>query len=259
MRAKKRRPRAAREQPSEQAPRINRSSSTLSLREQLKLAKATTQEEAPPRVVNRTKFRRKKDPLSRVPGPDLGDAPDGKYSLQKDPVIYIDGYNVIGAWPRLRKWRDRHDMETARRLLVADIAEYSHVRGWDCVCVFDANGTEQETNVERTPENVTVVFTGSETADTYIERCVFQRCEANDRQVWAATSDVAQLSFSHAKGAHVMSSHLFVQEIKRARKETRERIGEFDEASAQGKMLIANVDKSTRDRLYQLRDRLDAG
>lgn len=123
--------------------RINNESSTLSLRQQLQLADERRQASQPQKQVVRTRFRRKKDTNGSRSQEDLSntDIPDGKYNMKYDPVLFIDGYNVIGAWPRLKKWRDRADLDTARCLLINDIAEFSHVRGWDCITVFDAYGT----------------------------------------------------------------------------------------------------------------------
>lgn len=125
------------------APRVDLESSTLSLRQQLKLARAAAEKTDSAKV--RTRFRRKKGDFTATSGKQRrrgedADVPDGKYSVDQDPIIYIDAYNVIGAWPRLRKHRDRNDMETARHLLLRDVAEYSHVRGWECIVVFDAHG-----------------------------------------------------------------------------------------------------------------------
>lgn len=127
--------------------RINVESTTLSVRQQLSLVRqyAAHQQEREHgnRPRERTSFRRKKDDLlSRRRNAALdADIPDGKYDLTTDPLIFIDGYNVIGCWPKLRKWRDRGDLETARRLLLEDVAEFSAVRGWECIAVFDALGT----------------------------------------------------------------------------------------------------------------------
>lgn len=245
------------------AVRVDMSGSTRSLREQLADARRGSEEHRVQRPVVRTKFRRKKGDVWRGGGAgrrDEAEMPDGKYVVGLDPVVYIDAYNVIGAWPRLRKHRDRSDMQAARELLVHDVAEYSHVRGWACVVVFDAHGNENGVNRSTTAQSVDVVFTGSETADSYIERRVFQACEEGQRQVWAATSDGAQRSFTEAKGAHIMSSRLFIQEMKRARRESRERVEDLrDEGAARARMLMSNVDEATRERLYELRDFLDNG
>lgn len=132
--------------------RIGVNSSTLSLREQLSIAKRNISERDAEeqelqgvnktRAVERTKFRRKKlDPASRRRNRNHSvDLPDGKYNAYVDPLIFVDGYNVIGAWPKLRKWRDR-DLETARRLLLNDVEEFGCIRGWECIVVFDAQLT----------------------------------------------------------------------------------------------------------------------
>lgn len=127
--------------------RINVDTTTLSVRQQLALVRrhAAYQQdiERGSRPRERTSFRRKKDDLPggrRDTNRDT-DIPDGKYAFAVDPIIFIDGYNVIGRWPRLRKWRDRSDLETARRLLTDDVAEFSAVRGWKCVIVYDALGS----------------------------------------------------------------------------------------------------------------------
>lgn len=240
--------------PSE-APRVSRETTSLSVREQLAQLRASGP--GTEIVRTRTKFRRKKGVAGRA-GVIGGDAvPDGKYKVGVRPVVFIDGYNVIGAWKRLMKLRDRGDLQGARDRLVHDVTEFSYVRGWSCVVVFDAQGKELGTRVSVTAQNVEIVFTGGETADSYIERAIFEWCERGTRPVWAATNDVAQVLFSRAKGAHVMSASLFVQEIKLARRETRERAKERDEASVRAKMLICNVDESTREGLYKLRERLD--
>lgn len=261
---KRRKPRADwPEQPSESAqapaPRINLDNSTLSLRQQLQLARANAHSSLPSKPVTRTKFRRRKHEVARSGkrAGDVTDLPDGKYDLQQEPLLFIDAYNVIGAWPRLRKWRDRAELDTARRLLIDDVVEYAHVRGWECVVVFDAQGVGEDTRVEHTEQNIQVVFTGGESADSYIERSVFEACEGGQRQVWAATSDVAQLNFSKGKGAHVMTSTLFIQEIKRARRETRDKLARKDENCVRAKMLLSTVSEETRNKLYELRDKLE--
>lgn len=58
-----------------------------------------------------------------------------------------------------------------------------------------------------------------------------------------------------------MTSRLFVQELKRARKETRERVEDVDMEghAARGKMLMSTVDHATLAELYRLRDELPWG
>ncbi|CAN8061926.1 unnamed protein product [Agarophyton chilense] len=265
MRSKRRKPRPSSPEqtskPGQQPPpRVNLENSTLSLRQQLHIAKSNAEASVPIKPVVRTKFRRKKDEVLRSGKRVKDDAhiPDGKYDYGQEPIIFIDAYNVIGAWPRLRKWRDRSDLETARRLLLDDVTEYSYVRGWECVVVFDAHGTAEDTKEEEAVDRVKVIFTGHENADSYIERSVFKLCENGERQVWAATSDIAQINFSRSKGAHVMTSTLFIQEVKRARQDTKDKLAEVDGNRVRANMLMSTVNEETRSRLYELRDKLEA-
>lgn len=267
-------------------PRIDTSSSTLSLRQQLALVKraaaqvdlgeSTTNGTAKPRV--RTKFRKKKSGFDGVaegddrrihdtamrrkrsrPGEDI--LPEGKFTVNaKDPVVFIDAYNLVGAWPKLRKFRNRGKMDHARDALSQEVLEFACVRGWDCVIVYDAHGTAEACRTETIGENVDVVFTGSETADAYIERRVFELCEQNQRQVWVVTNDVAERNFAQAKGAHIMSASLFVQELTRVQRETADlTLALEDGATRASRTLIQAVDPETRNKLYRLRDGLDSG
>jgi uncharacterized protein len=268
-------------QPTPAPARISPSSSPLSLRQQLAAARiaaaaaAEDADDAPGKPRARTKFRRKKTGFSdmadvgvddlralrRARGEGLEqDVPDGKYDLSGPlPMMLVDAYNVVGAWKKLVKLRNRGDMDGARVLLVEEVAEFAGIRGWSCEIVFDAHGNKENVKKEEIA-GVDVVFTGNETADTWIERRVFELCEAGERQVWVATNDVAERQFAESKGAHVMSAGLFVQEIKRAKKESREHaedLRKFEEATVAGNMLIRNVNEETREKLYRLRELLD--
>lgn len=122
--------------------------------------------------------------------------------------------------------------------------------------------SENPANVSTTDQLVEVVFTGNTTADSYIEREVFAEVERGARQVWAATNDRAQAMVSSSKGAHVWSASLFIQELKKAKREgsrlcDQSDTGKGEEARAQ--MLISNVTEETVSKLYKLRKALDKG
>ena len=51
--------------------------------------------------------------------------------------LVVDGYNIINAWPRLKKVSD-DDLELAREMLVAIIHEYSNIKEYESLVVFDA-------------------------------------------------------------------------------------------------------------------------
>ena len=45
------------------------------------------------------------------------------------PVLIVDGYNIVGAWPRLKKYFEVGDLDTARERLMSDLGEYMHYKG----------------------------------------------------------------------------------------------------------------------------------
>lgn len=51
--------------------------------------------------------------------------------------LIIDGYNVINAWKDFAQLR-QENLEHARELLVAGVAEYAAFKGYRAVVVFDA-------------------------------------------------------------------------------------------------------------------------
>ena len=56
-------------------------------------------------------------------------------------ILLVDGYNMIGAWPDLRKLRD-NDLAGARDLLIEKMAEYQAYMGYRVIIVFDAHMVE---------------------------------------------------------------------------------------------------------------------
>ena len=116
--------------------RINDDSGTPSLRAQLKVKRTSRAAVTPQRMKSHTKYRRTKSDaevwaILQASRDGHGDAklPQGKYAVDARTLCYIDGYNVIGAWPRLAKHSDRGDLDTARRFLIDDVGEFAHVRG----------------------------------------------------------------------------------------------------------------------------------
>ena len=245
--------------------RINVNSGTPSLRTQLKLikqARATTERRAP--IAHTSYRRRKSDAVAwaeqRMRREEAEALPNGKYANGARPLCYVDGYNVIGYWPRLRKRMERGDLQEARQILVNLLAEFTHLREWDVVVVFDAYCNDNPMNADKIDHsNLVIVYTGSDTADTFIERAVYKEVEAGIRQIWAVTNDRALFTYTSSKGAHHLSASLFVAELKRAKAEAVEKAltntkGEVRRAS----YLQSTVDVDTRNALYNLRAKLDA-
>eukprot|EP00172_Hildenbrandia_rubra_P000423 Plantae.Rhodophyta-Hildenbrandia_rubra.ctg12034.p1 GENE.Plantae.Rhodophyta-Hildenbrandia_rubra.ctg12034~~Plantae.Rhodophyta-Hildenbrandia_rubra.ctg12034.p1 ORF type:complete len:367 (+),score=32.71 Plantae.Rhodophyta-Hildenbrandia_rubra.ctg12034:239-1339(+) len=246
--------------------RVNNKHTTMSVRQQIaygRYRQATSSEsEKPTAQVPRTKFRKKKT-LQEIrinskhtreeKSPDL---PAGKYSFGPRPIVYVDGYNVINKWAKLRKRFVRGDLFSAREFLVDQISEFVAIRSWDCVIVFDAQGGSELESREKICDGLEVVYTGSSSADSYIERQTYEMCKVGKRQVWAATSDFAQQQITLGQGAHVMSAARFIKEVMGARQEIREKIKSLQHGSIQQRSIIQALDDKTRDQLYALRDEL---
>ena len=83
--------------------------------------------------------------------------------------LIIDGYNVINAWKDFAQLR-QENLEHARELLVAGVAEYAAFKGYRAVVVFDAQEVAGAAASEKI-HGIDVVFTDEgETADSWIER-----------------------------------------------------------------------------------------
>ncbi|MHC5729642.1 MAG: NYN domain-containing protein, partial [Nostoc sp.] len=86
-------------------------------------------------------------------------------------VLLVDGYNIIGAWPCLKKTRDRVGLEAARGELVEAMTGYSAFQGYETQIVFDAQYQNCASNKEIVTELLSVYYTDfGQTADTYIEK-----------------------------------------------------------------------------------------
>lgn len=45
------------------------------------------------------------------------------------PVLLVDGYNMCGYWPKLKKHFSRGHLDTAREKLVHELITFSHIKG----------------------------------------------------------------------------------------------------------------------------------
>lgn len=115
--------------------------------------------------------------------------------------LIVDGYNVINAWPDLKKI-SKENLEEARDFLIERMAEYQSFTGEKVVLVFDAyqvKGTKAK--VEKI-KGVEVVFTKEhQTADSYIEKKVDELTRNKRNIVKVVTSDWAEQQVILGSGA----------------------------------------------------------
>ena len=148
------------------------------------------------------------------------------------PLLFVDGYNIIGKWPRLKKRQEKGDLAGARQLLLDDLLQFAP-RRFEVVCVFDAYGRGELADRLDSYHGIQIVFT-ADTADSYIEKETLRLSqEESAQQVWAATGDRAVQTSASVHGATVVSATWLVRELKDSRAETAAVVKEFNKQQQQ--------------------------
>lgn len=151
-------------------------------------------------------------------------------------LLIVDGYNLIYATDRYRKWRET-DLELARVKLIEDLAMLRALGDSKIMLVFDAAKTGSKSRHHAEILGIDVWFTRSgETADQMIERAVFQ--SESKGEVVVATSDYLQQKVTFKPGV--------------LRKSARELINELESTEQE---LKTSSKESSR---FRLEDRLDS-
>lgn len=135
----------------------------------------------------------------------------------KKELLFVDGYNMIGAWPKLVKLKNQNEMSDARDLLLHELSNYSEYENIEIRVVFDAQlvpGIQKQYK----KFNLTVIFTKeNETADSFIESAVGEE-NMLITNVTVATSDLAEQWIVFQKGASRKSANELYKDIQRVKK-----------------------------------------
>jgi predicted RNA-binding protein with PIN domain len=135
--------------------------------------------------------------------------------------IFIDGYNVINCWPKLRKLKT-HNLEIARNELIEIMQNYATYNGYKVFVVFDAHMVKGSLEKKEKRHNVLVVFTKEgETADSFIEKTTHEI--GREKEVVVVTSDNLEQQVTFQRGATRMPSLEFFDEVKRSQKEIKQK------------------------------------
>ena len=125
----------------------------------------------------------------------------------KDRYLIIDGYNMIGQSQDLSRIA-KDNLEEARDQLLTAIANYNAVIADEVVCVFDAY-EQSGPPTEYMYHGVKTIFTKEkETADSYIERYVYDLYEKHTRHITVVTSDMSEQHAIFGAGAYRISKEL---------------------------------------------------
>lgn len=130
--------------------------------------------------------------------------------------IFVDGYNVINAWPNLRAKKD-YSLETARMTLIDILQNYAAFKNCKVYLIFDAHMVNKNIGSKERHGNLVIVFTKEdETADSYIEKAV--NVIGRKTEVSVVTSDSLEQQVAFQRGATRISALEFYFEIQEMNK-----------------------------------------
>lgn len=121
-----------------------------------------------------------------------------------EEYLIVDGYNMIGAWPRLIKLAEE-GLEEARDELISMLADYQGYSGRKIIIVFDAHQVPGSGKKFK-QHGLDIRFTKEkETADERIERLVGE-LSRRTRRIYVATSDMIEQHVIFGRGALRLSA-----------------------------------------------------
>ena len=136
------------------------------------------------------------------------------------PLLYVDGYNIIGAWPQAQ--REGWPLDECRDRLIHLLQDYAGYTGQEVWLVFDGYKAERPLRSVEERDGLTVVYTRhGETADHYIERM----CQLlpRYREARVATSDYTEQTLILGRGATRLSARELWRELAAERSHGRDR------------------------------------
>ena len=141
--------------------------------------------------------------------------------------VIVDGYNVIHAWPQLKRLMGEASLEAARDKLIDRLAVFGMVEGADVTVVFDAHHSTAQTNSEVEVEGVHVLFTRKgHSADHAIERIAYAASQVGD-VITVATSDRFQSDLVRGMGGAVISAVELERRVVEAESEMGRRVQKY--------------------------------
>jgi len=141
--------------------------------------------------------------------------------------VIVDGYNVIHAWPQLKRLLDDASLEASRDKLIERLSVFGMVAGADVTVVFDAHHSTARTSSEELVEGVHVMFTRKgHSADHAIERIAYEASQAGDA-ITVATSDRFQRDLVRGMGGAVISALELERRVVEAEQELGRRVQKY--------------------------------
>ena len=149
------------------------------------------------------------------------------------PLLYVDGYNIIGAWPQAN--RENWPLEECRHRLSHLVEDYAGYTGQEVWLIFDGYKADRPLRSVEQRQALTIVYTRhGETADHYIERM----CQLlpRYREARVATSDGIEQTLILGRGATRLSARELWRELEQERSSGR---GRHQSPSAEGRTTLS--------------------
>ena len=139
----------------------------------------------------------------------------------------MDGYNVIHAWPSLKKLLSTASLEAARDELIQRVSVLGMITGESVTVVFDAHHSTSRANSSEMVEGVQVTFTRKgHSADHAIERLAYDASKSGDI-ITVATSDRSQRDLVRGMGGAVISALELERRVMDAEQEMTRRVKKY--------------------------------
>lgn len=163
--------------------------------------------------------------------------------------LLVDGYNIIFAWPELKKQADEN-LEAARYRLADMLCNYQGYKNIGVILIFDGHKSKgNEGNIFHY-HNIDIVYTKeAQTADNFIE-LVTQKI-GRKVHIRVATSDGLEQIIILGKGAARMSARELKLEIEKTSKLIQQDLERQYHTSRNS--IIDNLPKDMAELLEQLR------
>lgn len=125
--------------------------------------------------------------------------------------LFVDGYNIINSWERLKE-KSQISYEEARIELLEILSEYQHYSGIEIIVVFDAHLVKGNNGTEEFYKGIKAVYTKeNETADNYIEKTLDSI--GRIKRVRVATNDNLEQQIVLSRGGTRISARELEAEI----------------------------------------------
>lgn len=163
--------------------------------------------------------------------------------------LLVDGYNIIFAWPELKKQADGN-LEAARNRLADMLCNYQGYKNIGVILIFDGHKSKGNEGSVFHYHNIDIVYTReAQTADNFIELVTQEM--GRKVHIRVATSDGLEQLIILGKGAVRMSARELKIEIEKTSKLIQQDLEKHYHTGRNS--IMDNLPKEMADLLEQLR------